>query len=110
MKIRNKGRKKEYDVYAIAFYTPDDWEFKDRVVFYVAEEGLIGLSAEGFKDVEIIDPILGSDFKFHNMDHDKGFMMFWDHFTDINHLARLIDLDPETVAAFEKARAARSIG
>ncbi|MER9894609.1 hypothetical protein NKJ40_21430 [Mesorhizobium sp. M0119] len=109
MKVRNKRRKKEYDVCAIAFYISDDLEFKDRIVFHVAEDGLFGLGAEGFKDVEIIDPTLGSEFKFHNMDHDKGFMMLWDHFTDINHLARLIDLDPETVAAFEKARAARSI-
>lgn len=108
MKIRNIGRKKEYDVYAIAIFTPDEWAFKDRVVFYIAEDGMVGLGAEGAKDIEVVDNRLGSDFTFHYMDDGRGFMILWNHFSDTAHLAKLLDLDSQTLVAFEAARALRA--
>lgn len=105
MKIRNIGRKKEYDVYAIAVFTQDEWTLNDRIVFYIAEENMVGLGVEGLKDVEIIDNGIGPDFRFHFMTDGRGFVILWNHFTDTAHLARLIDLDPQTIIAFEAARA-----
>lgn len=105
MRIRNIGLQKEYDVYAIAVHTQEDWVFKDRVIFYIAEEGRVGLSVEKLSDVEIVSNEIGSDYRFQFMSDDRGFMILSSHFTNAYHLARLMDLDPQTLIAFEAARA-----
>ncbi|TPM35375.1 hypothetical protein FKO01_50290 [Mesorhizobium sp. B2-3-3] len=105
MKIRNIGQQKVYDVYAMAVHTQDDWVFKDRVIFYIAEEGRVGLSVEKLSDVEIVDSKIGHDFKFQFMTDGRGFLILSGHFTDADHLSRLMDLDQQTLIAFEAARA-----
>jgi hypothetical protein len=105
MRIRNIGLQKEYDVYAIAVHTQEDWVFKDRVIFYIAEEGRVGLSVERLSEIEIINNEIGPDFRFQYMSDDSGFMILSGHFTDGSHLARLMDLDSQTLIAFEAARA-----
>ncbi|RUV29232.1 MAG: hypothetical protein EOS23_18460 [Mesorhizobium sp.] len=105
MRIRNIGLKKVYDVYAIAVHTQEDWVFRDRVIFYTAEEGQVGLSVEKLSEVEVIDNEIGKDFRFQFMRDGSGFMILSGHFTDTDHLARLVDLDHQTLIAFEAARA-----
>ncbi|RWC26763.1 hypothetical protein [Mesorhizobium sp.] len=108
MRIRNIGLQKVYDVYAIAVHTQEDWAFKDRVIFYIAEEGRVGLSVEKLSDVEIIDSEIGLDFRFQFMTDGRGFLILSGHFADADHLARLMDLDHQTLIAFEAARAMRN--
>lgn len=109
MRIRNKKNRIEQEVYAIAVSTGDNYNFKERTMFYVSTEGMFGLGAEQLDEVEIIDSNVGPDFHFEIMSSTKGFMIIWNHFSNIEQLARLIELDPKTVGDFEKARAARSI-
>lgn len=109
MKIRNKGRHNTHDVYAIAVYTSEDFGLRTRAVFYAFEDGMLGLSAESFDEIDIVDSNLGADFKIHPMAHNKGFMILWDYFDDIDHLARLINLESDTLETFEKARSDRKL-
>ncbi len=47
MRIRNIGLQKEYDVYAIAVHTQEDWVFKDRVNFYMQRKDELGSALRG---------------------------------------------------------------
>lgn len=107
MKILESGDISE--IYAISISTSIDsiWPVEKKIVFYYTTKGSFGLGATDLVDAKIVDNCLGSDFNVHLFDDKTGLMILWNHFRDIEHLARLIDLDVDTVAAFEKARATR---
>ena len=107
MKILEFGEVSE--VYAISISTSIDdfWPVEKKIVFYYTTKGSFGLGVADLVNAEIIDSCLGPDFNIHLFDDKTGLMILWNHFEDIDHLARLIDLNIETVAAFEKARAVR---
>ncbi|RWC26762.1 hypothetical protein [Mesorhizobium sp.] len=107
MKIRNKNHKIDLQVYGISVHAKAEWSFKDRVIFYVAQDGFLGLGSEGLSEIEVVDNSLSDEFNLHTRSDEDGFLILWRHFKDIEHLARLIDLDPDTVTAFEEARKAR---
>lgn len=108
MRIYSEIYREECDVYGIAISLEARRPASERVTLYIKNSEMFGLGTEILSNVKIIDNKFGEEFKLHYFNHGDGVMILWDHFVDIDHLARLIDLDPETVATFEKALAARN--
>ncbi|KGD96682.1 hypothetical protein JL39_19095 [Rhizobium sp. YS-1r] len=78
-------------------------------MFYVEDKGARGLCVEELGGAKILDGSLSVNFKIHFFANMDGLIFLWDYFDDLNHLSKLMDFDPETVADFEKARASFSV-
>lgn len=107
MKVIDKETQKIHDVYALAIYhnNSDD----ENVVLYIDEEENIGLGALNLVDSKVLDESIGVDFKFiFDKDLNVSFIL-WNHFKDIFHLSQLIELEPETLRNFEKAKKLKKI-
>lgn len=107
MIVYSKTYKEECEVFGIAMEIDKNRLGSGSVTLYIRTGGQIGLGSEPFDNSTVINKEIGNDFKAHYFINGDGIMILWDFFTDIDHLARLIDLDPETVTAFEAAYASR---
>lgn len=105
MKIYSSTVRGECEVFAIAVSFNTFFPPEKRTVLYIKDKETRGLIAEELSGAKIIDDKIGANFKIQIFRDGDGIMFFWDYFNDIAHLARLIDFDPETVDAFEKALA-----
>lgn len=112
MKIYSSTIRDECDVFAISISFDTFWPISKRVIFYAKDVNTRGLFAEELNGAKILDNTLESNFKFHIINNGDGVMILSNYFSDIDHLARLMDFDPETVDSFEKAIASfpNSIG
>jgi hypothetical protein len=110
MIVKNKYHPESMEVIGIQFYSKRDYLFASRMTFYVLQQDMIGVGVEKFEDIEVIQSDIGRDFRFHLIDDGGGAMILWKHFSDVQHFARLIDLDEEVLAEFEVARHALKLG
>jgi hypothetical protein len=109
MKIYSETYREECDVYGISISFERNRPASKRIIFYITNPGMFGLGIEEFEKSRILDNRIGRDFKVHLFKNGDGVIFLWDHFTGIDHLARLIDLDPDIVSAFESALNERAI-
>jgi hypothetical protein len=103
MRIYSETYREECDVFGISISLERARAPFTRITFYVKNPDMFGLGTADFSSSKIIDDKIGKDFRFHLFERGDGIMLLWDHFDSINHLARLIDLDPDAVGAFENA-------
>ena len=105
MKIYSSTVRDECEVFAMAISYNTLLPPEKRTILYIKDKDTRGLIAEEFSGAKIIDDKIGSDFKVQVFREGDGIMLFSDYFDDVEHLARLLDFDPETVESFEKALA-----
>lgn len=109
MKIYSETYREECDVYGISISFERKRPTSKRITFYIKNSDMFGLGIEEFEKSKILDNRMGGDFNIHLFKSGDGVMFLWDHFTGIDHLARLIDLDPDVVSAFESALKRRAL-
>jgi len=103
MRIYSSTIRDECDVFAISISFDSFWPVSKRVIFYAKDMNALGLFAETLDGAKILDNTINGDFTFHVINGGEGLLILSRHFADVDHLARLMDFDPDTVDSFEEA-------